>query len=54
MNTLETEGTCKKQELRVEIEIVLMQKKIVGRISHCGSAETNLHEDAGSIPGLAQ
>ena len=31
-------------------------KKCQPRSSHCGSAETNLtsiHEDAGSIPGLA-
>ena len=32
-------------------------KSKINRSSHCGSAETNLtsiHEDAGSIPGLAQ
>ena len=32
-------------------------KKAWSRSPHCGSAETNLpgiHEDAGSIPGLAQ
>jgi len=32
-------------------------KKSTDRSSHCGSVETNptsIHEDAGSIPGLAQ
>ena len=32
-------------------------KMVINRSSHCGSAEmnpTNIHEDAGLIPGLAQ
>ena len=35
----------------------LQDEKVLERSSHCGSAETNLtsiHEDVGSIPGLAQ
>ena len=43
-----------KEGKRLELLLVL---KMICRSSHCGSVETNptsTHEDAGSIPGLAQ
>ena len=52
---LNRERTLKVSE--TVIKQMNLDKKFESGSSHCGSAETNLtrnHEDAGSIPGLAQ
>ena len=47
----------KPADTKHKYEIIIQVKKRIEGSSHCGSvvtSPTNIHEDAGSIPGLAQ